>query len=44
MQPESINGVVTPLTDRVLMADSTLDNSGEFDSGNQFDTSKRTYN
>lgn len=43
LEGETISGTNTPVSDRVLMADATLDDSTEFDSDNKYDTSIRGY-
>jgi prepilin-type N-terminal cleavage/methylation domain-containing protein len=43
LENEIIQGTNTPVADRVLLADATLDDSGEHDSENQFDTDVRCY-
>ena len=43
LENETILGTNTPVSDRVLMADATLDDSNEYDSENKYDTDARCY-
>ena len=40
---EMVSGTNIPTSDRVLMADATMDDSYEFDDQNKYDTSVRGY-
>ena len=44
LDSETIDGVLTPVAERVLLADATLDDSMEYDSDNKYDTDTRCYN
>ncbi len=43
LESEAVLGTNTPVSDRVLMADATLDDSTEYDSENKYDTDARNY-